>query len=333
MRVTACLLVLLAAPMLFAQDDAGVTVQPVVESEAEPGQDFTLKLRFTVPDGYHAYHRDNPGFNGPILVKWSELSGLELTGEQWPEPHKKKEEWGEEWELSGIFDIAYTFKVPADATGELAVSGSHESQYCDDDGCYPSEGEFSTTVTVARTGEPEPEVPEIKTSLAFTGPASPGGEATLAWTFEVTKGYHLYHKDNPGYGMAPAFDWSELSGLVLKEEKWPEPVKHKIEADWIEWEYPDRVTIEFLFTVPMDARGELSVTAGWTAQVCDPEVCFDRKGKASASLTIRAEPEKEPAGKKNDARDDHGFYLDFDFALEEARRQNKLLLADFNGRY
>jgi thiol:disulfide interchange protein len=40
------------------------------------------------------------------------------------------------------------------------------------------------------------------------------------------------------------------------------------------------------------------------------------------------EPELDPA-----RVDDHGFYLDFDYALEQARQQNKPLLVDFNGRF
>jgi len=331
MRVMVCLLVLLAAPVLFAQDGLTVEVEPIVEGKAEPGKDFAFKLHFVVPEGHHAYHKDNPGFNVPVKVEWKSLAGLELVKEDWPEPHKKVDEYGEEWELGPVFDIAYTFKVPADAKGELTVTGSHDTQFCNAEACFQSAGDFTATIEVAGAAQPEPEIqlPEAKASVSFTGPAQAGGEATLKWTFEFTKGYHGYHKDNPGYGMAPNFDWTELSGLTLKEARWPEPKKHVIDADWTEWEYPDTVTIEFVFSVPKDAKGELPVKATWNAQVCDEDACYDRKGEVSTTLMISAEPVKE---EKNDATDDHGFYLDFDYALEKARAENKPLLVDFNGK-
>lgn len=329
MRVIACLLVLLAAPVLFAQDGLTVEVEPVVKGKATPGKEFIFKLNFVVPEGFHAYHKDNPGFSLPVKVEWKSLAGLELVKEEWPEPHKKKDEYGEEWELGPVFDIAYTFKVPADAKGKLTVTGSHETQFCDAEGCYMSDGDFTATIEVAAAeAKPEPELPELKASATFTGPAQPGGEVVLKWTFEYTEGYHLYDKDNPGYGMAPNFDWKELSGLKLKDAKWPEPIKHEIDKDWVEWEHASPLTIEFTFTVPKDAKGELPIKAAWTAQICDENACFDRKGELAATLTIATATEE-----KNDAKDDHGFYLDFDYALEQARAENKPLLVDFNGRY
>lgn len=327
MRVVACLLVLLAAPVLLSQDGLSVKVEPVVDGKAEPGKEFTIKLNFVVPEGFHAYHKDNPGYSQPVKVKWKSLAGLELLREDWPEPHKKVDEFGEEWELGPIFDIAYTFKVPADAQSKLTVTGSHETQFCDAEGCYNSEGDFSAEIEVAGSGAPAPQIPEARVSTSFTAPAKPGGEAILKWTFEFTKGYHGYHKDNPGYGMAPNFDWTELSGLTLKEARWPEPKKHEIEPGWIEWEYPDGFSIEFVFSVPADASEELTVRADWNAQVCDEEACFDRKGSTSATLTVASAAPPEDKS----ATDAHGFYLDFDYALEKARKENKLLLVDFNG--
>lgn len=301
MRVIACLLVLLAAPILFAQGGLSVEVEPVVEGQAEPGKEFTFNLHFIVPDGFHAYHKDNPGYSLPVKIEWKSLAGLELVKEDWPEPHKNKDEYGEEWELGPIFDIAYTFKVPADAKGKLTVTGSHDIQFCDAEGCYVSEGDFSATIDVAAAEampEAKPDLPEVKAGATFTGPAKPGGDVVLSWTFEFTEGYHLYHKDNPGYSLAPTFDWRELSGLRLKDTKWPEPKKHVIEEDWVEWEHASPLTIEFTFSVPRDARGELPIKASWTAQICDENACFDRKGELTTSLTISGDVE-EPGNSDN----------------------------------
>ena len=338
MRVLASLLVLLAAPVLFAQGGLSVDVEPLVEGKAKPGQEYTMKLHFIVPDGYHAYHKDNPGYSLPVNVEWTSLAGLELVKEDWPEPHKKKDEISEEWELGPIFDIAYTFKVPSDATGTLTIGGSYEVQFCDAEGCYMSEGDFSAPIAVAASvappspgpglpgPKPAPNLPKVEADISFSGPAQPGGEAVLKWTFEFTEGYHLYHMDNPGYSLPPTFDWKELSGLKLKDTKWPEPIKHEIEEGWVEWEHANPLTIEFTFTVPEDVKGELPIKAAWTAQICDENACFDRKGEADATLTIAT-----ASAPINDATDDHGFYLDFEYALEKARKENKLLLVDFNG--
>jgi DsbC/DsbD-like thiol-disulfide interchange protein len=336
MRLAIIALLLAVAPTLWAQG-LTVDVQPVVEGKAEPGKDYILKLRFTVPQGYHAYHKDNPGYSLPVDVKWKELSGLELATATWPEPHKHKDEFSEEWELSGTFDIAYTFKVPAGATGKLTITGSHETQFCDAEGCLQAQGDFSATIEVAEAkatpvgpggpgGPGKKKEPVVKAAAAFDGAAKAGGEATLKLTFEYTETYHAYHKDNPGYGVAPKVDWTELSGLTLKDVLWPEPLKHDIDGT-IEWEYESPLTLTYTFTVPADAKGDLPVAAKWSIQVCDPEVCFTRKGEVAATLLLDA-----PAADKS-ATDSHGFYLDFDYAVKQSMALNRPLLVDFNGEY
>jgi DsbC/DsbD-like thiol-disulfide interchange protein len=332
MRLAVFALLIAIAPTLWAQG-LTVEVEPVVEGKAEPGKDYTLKLRFTVPEGYHAYHKDNPGYSLPVEVKWKELAGLELVSATWPEPNKHKDEFSEEWELGGTFDIGYSFKVPATARGKLTVTGSHDTQFCNEEGCLVAKGDFSATIEVAEAkaasigpGPGKKKEPVVKATATFEGAAKASGEATLKLTFEFTETYHAYHKDNPGYGLPPKVDWTELSGLVLKGTLWPEPLKHDIDGT-IEWEYESPLTLTYTFTVPADAKGDLPVTAKWNIQVCDPEVCFTRKGEVAATLSLDA-----PAADKS-ATDSHGFYLDFDYALEQAKKLNKPLLVDFNGRY
>ena len=333
MRYAVCLLLVAAlSPTLWAQEGLTVEVEPVVEGKALPGKEYTLKLRFTVPDGYHAYHKDNPGYSQAVNVTWNELSGLELVKVDWPEPHKHVDEFSEEWELSGVFDIVYTFKVPSDASGTLSVRGHHETQFCDADGCMQSEDDFSTSIEVANadeaTAEPEQKGPRATATATFGSTAQAGGKATLEWKLETSEGYHAYHKDNPGYSQGVKFSWTELSGLKLLEEIWPEPKKHVDEFSE-EWELPDGASILFVFEVPADAKGELTLKGKWTAQVCDADACFVREGAVTASLAITA---VEPSEKK-DAKNEHGFYLDFDYGVELARETGKLLLVDFNGKF
>src|SRR5262245_29883026 len=88
----AALLCVFAGGALHAQ--AGVEVTPIIEGKAEPGKEWTLKLRFVVQDGFHAYHKDNPGGSLPISVKFTTLSGLKEISQTWPEPKKHKLQTG-----------------------------------------------------------------------------------------------------------------------------------------------------------------------------------------------------------------------------------------------
>jgi hypothetical protein len=71
----------------------------------------------------------------------------------------------------------------------------------------------------------------------------------------------------------------------------------------------------------------LPVKATWDVQVCDPNVCYQRKGDFAATLTLGAPATEESA------TDAHGFYLDFNYAVKQSMALNKPLLADFNGEY
>ncbi|MCB9932457.1 MAG: hypothetical protein H6841_03455 [Planctomycetes bacterium] len=327
MRVAACLLLLTAlAPALFAQEGLTVELTPVVEGKAEPGKEYTLKLRFTVPDGFHAYHRDNPGYSSPILVKWTELAGLKLLKETWPEPYKHVDETSEEWELSGTFDIAYNFEIPADAAGTVVLRGKHDIQFCDENGCFPSEGEFSVSFEVVGTPALQPELlpPEVKATLG-TEPATAGGTTAVKLAFAYPKGYFAVHKDNPGYWNSPDVKWTVFSGLTLKEESWPEPTKHEYDGSE-EWVFSGGFTITYTFDVPVDALGELSLRALYTIELYVGEDEHEFKGEVNTTLAVEAAP-------PSSATDEHGFYTDFDYALAQAKAESKPLLVDFNGRY
>ena len=306
MRSAACLILVAAlAPVLFGQEGLSVEVKPIVEGKAEPGKEYTLNLEFTVPDGYHAYHKDNPGYSLPVKVTWTELSGLELVKETWPEPNKHKDDFSEEWELSGVFKIGYTFKVPADAKGKLAVAGKHETQFCDENGCMQSEAEFTASIEVGKaTTEAPPakeELPVVKIAAAFDGGVAPGSDATLKVTYTFTKGYHIYAKDNPGFGLAPNVEFGELAGMKLKDQKWPEAVKHEVDTDWIEWEYQDTFTVTYTFSVPKDAKAELTLSGKAEVQICDEDACHMRTVEFKAKLKVK--PAKDEGALPTPRRD------------------------------
>lgn len=323
-----CILAVLAASgPLIAQDDT-VTVTPVIEGEAEPGKEWTLKLRFVVPANHHAYHKDNPGGSVPIDVKFTQLSGLVETAQAWPTPKKHKTEFGEEWELEGTFDIAWTFKVPATAGGKLAIGGDYEIQFCNADACFMATGKIDTAVEVEGAAPP-PAEKDLAAGAAFEGEVQAGGKAVLAVTFTVRKGWHTYHKDNPGTSI-PLKVKLNAGVLKLASEAWPEPKKiDRWNIGSVDWEYEGTFVVKYTFDVPADATGEAKVSGTFTGQVCD-EACVDVKGDFSATAAIAA---PKPPAPRNDAKDKHGFYLDYDFALSEAKRLGKPLLVDFNGKF
>jgi len=319
----------IAALPLRAQETK-IEVEVRDTGKAEPGKEWTLKLRFPIPEGFHAYHKDNPGNALPLKVTFKELSGLKEVKQTWPEPKKVKDEYGEEWELFGNVDIAWTFTVPADAKGKLAISAEYEIQYCDEHGCYIAEGKLDTSVEVAAAVKEEPKGPSITASAAFDGEVKPGGKAVLALTFEVSKGFSAYHKDSPGLSKPMSIKFTDLGALKLESETWPEPKKVKEEwADKEDWKLSGKFTIKYTFAVPADAKGEVKISGSFEAQICDEDGCHDRKGEFSAAGKVGTVAEE----KKNDAKDAHGFYVDYDFALGEAKRLGKPLLVDFNGKF
>ncbi|MBX3473829.1 MAG: thioredoxin family protein [Planctomycetes bacterium] len=323
-------LALLCAATSLAAQESKVVAEVLDTGKAEPGKEWTLKLRFPIPEGFHAYHKDNPGVSQPIKVDFKELSGLKEVKQTWPEPKKHKYEYGEEWELSGNVDIAWTFAVPADAKGKLAIKAEWELQFCDEHGCHIAEGTIDTSVETGAAKAEAPKGPALTASAAFEGEAKPGGKAVLALTFEVSKGFSAYHKDNPGISKPLAIKFTDLGGLKLESETWPEPKKVKEEwADAEEWKLSGKFTIRYTFTVPADARGELKVAGTFDGQICDDDGCHDRSGTFAATAKVGTIADE----KKNDAKDAHGFYLDYDFALAESRRLNKPLLIDFNGKF
>ncbi|HRJ78788.1 MAG: hypothetical protein HPKKFMNG_00892 [Planctomycetes bacterium] len=221
------------------------------------------------------------------------------------------------------------------------------------------------------------------------GKAVPGGEVKLRLQFEVDKGFHAYHKDNPGYSKPISVKFSELSGLTeVGEAQWPkyhEGHPDPKDLSWVEYELSGTFEIVYNFKVPLASKGALKVSGSYEAQVCDEKGCTDRSGEFSASLDVFDAPRATPGGGDSEAlkrledkvealaqelgshkkdleairkaneelnkalkdfiksqqekagpsgeKDDHGFYVSYDFAIAEARKQGKLLLIDFNGEY
>ncbi|MBX3459018.1 MAG: thioredoxin family protein [Planctomycetes bacterium] len=280
MKAIVPVIALLICGALLAQEPT-VTVEAKGAAKAEAGQQWTLELKFTIPEGYHAYHKDNPGIGLAPDVTFTNTNGLKLAQQKWPEPKKKKDELGEEWLLEGAFTVQYIFDVPADAEGRLAVEGKHDTQFCTDEFCLMADGKFSANLEVTL------EKPWVKLSASFAGSADAGGKAEFKLHFKISEGFHAYHKDNPGYGVAPIIQFTQTAGLTKTGETWPEPKKKEYDKDWVEWEYSNEFTLTYTFSVPRDAKGALELAGTWDVQVCDDDGCHQRTGKFTAKLDVK----------------------------------------------
>ncbi|MHC4840392.1 MAG: cytochrome c biogenesis protein CcdA [Planctomycetota bacterium] len=287
---------------LFAQEEATVTAE--MPASATAGDEIELKLNFSIPMGYHAYHPDNPGLGQAPDIAFVDLAGLTKKTEVWPEPEKHTDMDGsEEWELNDEFTVTYTFEIPLDTYGAITIKGTHSTQWCDADGCLISEGPFSasTDILAAKISGPklpEGDPPQIVAEAKFLSEAKAGGTAELEVVFGVTEHYHFYHKDNGkdadmSVGVPIGFLWPEVNGLKLVETIWPKPYRHveDVDLDWVELELSHGATFKFIFEVPADAQGDLEITGGFKAQVCDANGCQDREGRFVASLKVRGKVE------------------------------------------
>ncbi len=259
-----CLLAMLLALVAPLHADLISLVASVDPQPAKRGGNVALKLQFTVDKGFHAYHKDNPGYSKPLKIELTDLSGLVQVGEAtWPKYHEHRDEKDPSWvefELDGVFEIIYTFRVPATAGEKLAVSGKFEAQVCDVNACQDREGTFSADVKVDIAAPPEE-------------PKQPAG--------------------------------SEDANAIKKELA------------------ETRKALE-------EKVGGLSDEVA----ALKKELATSRKASEELSKALKeyiaAQHEKAAA---TGAKDEHGFYEDYDFALAAAKKQGKLLLIDFNGEY
>lgn len=284
MKAIVPVIALLIGCALVAQEaptDPTVTVEAKGAARSDAGKQWTLELKFTIPAGYHAYHKDNPGYGLAPDVTFTNTGALKLASQKWPEPEKKVVDGDEEWLLKGVFTVQYVFDVPAEAGGKITVEGKHSTQYCTDEFCLMSEGTFSAGLEVVL------EEPWVKLNASFTGSSTAGGEAELKLLFKISEGYHAYHKDNPGYGVAPIIHFTQTAGLTKLAEKWPEPKKKEYDKDWIEWEYDKEFTLTYTFSIPKEAKGALELAGTWDVQVCNDDGCHQRTGKFITTVEVK----------------------------------------------
>lgn len=127
----------------------------------------------------------------------------------------------------------------------------------------------------------------------------PGTTATLAVTFEISPGWHMYWRGQNDTGMGPTISWSLPQGYEVGETQWPVPIRKVLPGGILDHIYEDRLTILVPLRVPSEpaagstpASPTASIGASLRWMVCD-DVCMFEDG--NVALTIPVAPRPEPA--------------------------------------
>ncbi len=122
----------------------------------QPGQEFRLGVKLTIPPGGHIYWR-NPGSSGlPSGIEWSMPAGFEMGPLQWPNPHR--------FETPEIEDISFGYedelilfaevRVPETVTTEESPTFAAKVYWllCEESGqCIPDDKSLEFSLSVAET--------------------------------------------------------------------------------------------------------------------------------------------------------------------------------------
>lgn len=128
-----------AASAQFGQEQVTPSIITATDS-AQPGEPFTVAVRFDILDKWHLYWTNPEGDGFAPEVTWNLPEGYTVSGERWPAPHTfefiKNIQFGYENELTLLFDIT----PPADATGEVKLQVDLTWLVCDSGNCVPNPG-------------------------------------------------------------------------------------------------------------------------------------------------------------------------------------------------
>ncbi|HET7708561.1 MAG TPA: protein-disulfide reductase DsbD domain-containing protein [Sphingomicrobium sp.] len=150
-RLIVILLALITAPAsVDAQRRNAIEPILVAETASPPGRDIELAILMRTSPGWHGYWL-NPGDAGlPMQVDWQLPEGAGLGPLRYPVPSRLT--------IAGIMNYVYErdyavltrLKVPAGATGTIAIRAKARWLACTDKICVPEKGEFALDLPVAR---------------------------------------------------------------------------------------------------------------------------------------------------------------------------------------
>ncbi|MDX2116137.1 MAG: protein-disulfide reductase DsbD N-terminal domain-containing protein [Planctomycetota bacterium] len=114
-------------------------------------------------------------------------------------------------------------------------------------------------------------------------PLQPGGSTTLALSFDLAEGWHLYWRNPGDSGAAIGFDFQLPQGVTIGQPQWPTPKRSVAPGDILDYIYEKRVTLLFPLTVAPSVTGPINIRAKIDWLVCR-EACVP--GERAVELTI-----------------------------------------------
>ena len=122
--------------------------------------------------------------------------------------------------------------------------------------------------------------------IADHGSAEAGETITLALKLEMDPGWHVYWRNPGDAGLPPQIIWDEAVTTTFSEFDWPIPEELPVVPNQImDYGYSNVVVLPFEATLPVDARGEVSLTGTADYLICE-EICIPEQAPVSLTLTV-----------------------------------------------
>lgn len=152
---------------------------------------------------------------------------------------------------------------------------------------------------------------KVKAALVpVSGSVAPGGTGTLALTFEIAKGWHMYWDGRNDTGAPPTAEFKAPAGYAVggpETWRWPAPERHVAPGDLLDHVYYGTLSILIPVKVPETAKPGDRVTIQASAEwlVCD-ESCIAENGELATTVTIGEKsttPDDASSKSRTDAND------------------------------
>ncbi|NNE92022.1 MAG: hypothetical protein HKN23_10280 [Verrucomicrobiales bacterium] len=128
-----------------------------------PGETFRVALVLDHPEKWHSYYINPGGIGSALSFEWEMPEGFEAGKVQWPVPHisemigikSRIKTYG--YEGSGnVFPVEISVPDSAQPGTEVTIRAKATWQICDEKNCLPEGGDFSVTIQIAESTEPDP---------------------------------------------------------------------------------------------------------------------------------------------------------------------------------
>ena len=125
---------------LAKEEKTSASLHSAVKTTA-PGETFTVAIKLTHAEGWHAYYKNPGGVGLPLEFEWVLPKGFSLTSEQWPTPHLYENQGNTFYTYSGEYlilaEISSDDTVAVDQDVQISVTANW--QICDKKSCLNPE--------------------------------------------------------------------------------------------------------------------------------------------------------------------------------------------------